>query len=219
VTASEERPEGLARSDERLDRGPDGRSTDIDSGHGVPEWMAATLRFCSRCGARLAFGPIDGEHRHRLACEACGHIAYVNPRLVVTTIPITDDGSVVLLRRGIEPGRGWWAQPGGFLEVDETVTEAAIRETLEETGLTVEPGVIVGLYTRLEAAVVVVAFEARVASGMFQTNPEALEIVAYSAAAIPWRDIAFTTSLWALRDWIALRHPELHAAALAADPR
>ena len=85
--------------------------------------------------------------------------------------------------------------------------------------MTVEPGVIVGLYTRLEAAVVVVAFEARVASGTFRTNPEALEIVAYMPAAIPWRDIAFTTSLWALRDWIALRHPELHAAALAADPR
>ena len=93
---------------------------------------------------------------------SCGYVAYVNPRLVVTTIPINADGEVVLLRRGIEPGKGWWAQPGGFLEVDETVTEAAIRETLEETGLVVEPGEIVGLYSRLEAAVVVIAFEARV---------------------------------------------------------
>jgi ADP-ribose pyrophosphatase YjhB (NUDIX family) len=181
--------------------------------------MAATLRFCPRCGGRLRFGPVDGEHRHRLACDACGHIAYVNPRLVVTTIPVTEDGSVVLLRRGIEPGRGWWAQPGGFLEVDETVAEAAVRETLEETGLIVEPGAIVGLYTRLEAAVVVIAYEARIAGGSFRINPEALEIVAYPPAEIPWQEIAFTTSLWALRDWIALRHPSLHAGALAADPR
>jgi hypothetical protein len=92
--------------------------------------MAANLNHCSRCGARLRFGAIDGEDRHRLACDMCGFIAYVNPRLVVTTIPITDDGRVVLLRRGIEPGLGWWAQPGGFLEIDETVSEGAVRETV-----------------------------------------------------------------------------------------
>ena len=63
---------------------------------------------------------MPGEERDRLAVPTCGHIAYVNPRLVVTTIPVTDAGEVVLLRRGFEPGRGWWAQPGGFLEVDET---------------------------------------------------------------------------------------------------
>ena len=93
------------------------------------------LNYCSRCGTELQFGAIEGEDRDRLGCPSCGHIAYVNPRLVVTTIPVTDAGEIVLLRRGIEPGRGWWAQPGGFLEVDETVGEAAVRETLEETGL------------------------------------------------------------------------------------
>src|SRR3972149_4692331 len=89
----------------------------------------------SRCGAALRFGSIDGDPRERLACSACGFVAYVNPRLVVTTLPITEGGEVVLLRRGIEPGYGFWAQPGGFLEIDETVREGAIRETLEETGL------------------------------------------------------------------------------------
>ena len=122
-----------------LGRGPDGRSTDIPSGAGVPSWLASSLNFCTRCGGALKFGSVEGEDRDRLACDVCGHIAYVNPRLVVTTIPVNDAGEVVLLRRGIEPGRGWWAQPGGFLEVDETVTEAAIRETLEETGLIVAP--------------------------------------------------------------------------------
>ena len=90
---------------------------------------------------------------------------YVNPRLVVTTFPITDAGEIVLIRRGIEPGLGSWAQPGGFLEVDETVHQGAIRETFEETGLLVEPGEIVGLYTRLEASVVTIAFEARIVGG------------------------------------------------------
>jgi ADP-ribose pyrophosphatase YjhB (NUDIX family) len=200
------------------DRGPDARSTEIASGAGVPAWLAAGLNFCSRCGGRLEFGFVDGEHRERLACSRCGSIAYVNPRLVVTTIPVTDDGRIVLLRRGIEPGKGWWAQPGGFLEVDETVTEAAIRETFEETGLVVKPGEIIGLYTRLEAAVVVIAFEASVVSGEFRTNPEALEIEAFAPDAIPWPRIAFSTTMWAIRDWIALRHPDV-PQAVGSGPR
>ena len=193
-----------------FERGPDARSTDIESGHGVPSWIAASLNFCTRCGGGLRFGPIEGEDRDRLACESCGHVAYVNPRLVVTTIPVTGSGEVVLLRRGIEPGRGSWAQPGGFLEVDETVTEAAVRETLEETGLIVRPGEIVGLYTRLEAAVVVVAFEAAVVGGSFRLNAEALEIRAFTPDAIPWQGIAFKTTHWALRDWVRRRRPDLH---------
>jgi ADP-ribose pyrophosphatase YjhB (NUDIX family) len=192
------------------DRGPDARSTDIDSGGGVPSWLATTLNFCTRCGDALQFGEVEGEDRHRLACAACGYVAYVNPRLVVTTIPINAAGEVVLLRRGIEPGKGWWAQPGGFLEVDETVTEAAIRETLEETGLVVEPGEIVGLYSRLEAAVVVIAFEARVVRGEYRLNPEALEIQAFRPEAIPWHGIAFKTTHWALRDWVRRRRPDIH---------
>jgi ADP-ribose pyrophosphatase YjhB (NUDIX family) len=144
-----------------------------------------------------------------LSCPSCGLISYVNPRLVVTTIPVNDAGEVILLRRGIEPGRGWWAQPGGFLEIDETVTEAAIRETLEETGLIVEPGEVVGLYSRLEAAVVVLAIESRVVGGAVRLNREALEIRAFSADIIPWDGIAFTTSHYALHDWVTRRHPDL----------
>ena len=188
-------------------RGLDGRSTDLPSGRGVPAWIADTLNFCSRCGAQLVFGTIPGEDRDRLGCSACGHIAYVNPRLVVTTFPVTDAGELVLIRRGIEPGKGQWAQPGGFLEVDETVHEAAIRETLEETGLLVEPGEIIGLYTRLEASVVTIAFEARIVGGTAVPTPEASEIVAFAPEQIPWSGIAFRTTTWALRDWLAKRRP------------
>lgn len=190
-------------------RGPDARPTDIESGKGVPDWLAASLNYCSRCGSELRFGEIAGEERHRLACPSCGFVAYVNPRLVVTTLPVTDTGELVLLRRGIEPGIGWWAQPGGFLEVDETVTEAARRETLEETGLVIDPGEIVGLYTRLEAAVVVLAFEARIIGGEPRTSPESLEVRSFVPEAIPWAGIAFKTTYWAIADWLARRHPEL----------
>jgi ADP-ribose pyrophosphatase YjhB (NUDIX family) len=142
-----------------------------------------------------------------MACPACGFIAYVNPRLVVTVIPVTDAGEAVLIRRGIEPGYGSWAQPGGFLEVDETVTEAAVRETLEETGLLVEVGELVGLYSRLEAAVVTLVFEARIIGGEARETPEALEVRAFGPDAIPWAEVAFKTSFFALRDWVETRHP------------
>ena len=102
-----------------------------------------------------------------------------------------------------------WAQPGGFLEVDETVTEGAVRETLEETGLIVEPGDVIGLYARLEAAVIVLAYEARIVGGTATTGPEALEIQTFAPEAIPWAGIAFRTTWWALVDWLARRRPDL----------
>ena len=193
------------------DRGPDARSTDLSSGGGTPPWLAASLNHCTNCGGQLLLGPIAGEERDRLSCAACGHIAYVNPRLVVTAIPVTDDGDVVLLRRGFEPGRGLWAQPGGFLEVDETPTEGAIRETLEETGLVVAPGEIIGLYARLEAAVIVLAYEATIVGGTFRTSPEALEVRVFAPEDIPWPEIAFKTTWWALVDWLGRHRPDLPA--------
>lgn len=189
------------------DRGADGRATDIASGRGVPPWVSATVQHCSRCGETLEYGPIDGEHRHRLVCPRCSFIMYVNPRMVVTTIPVTTNGECVLIRRGIEPAYDTWAQPGGFLEIDETLNQAAMRETYEETGLLVEPGQLVGLYSRLEAAIVVLCYEARIVGGAPTVTPEALEVRAFRAEDIPWEEIAFTTTFWALRDWVTWRHP------------
>jgi len=176
---------------------------------GVPAWLAANLNFCSRCGAALAYGPLPDEERDRLVCGSCGFIAYVNPRLVVSTLPVTGTGEPILLRRGIEPGYGAWAQPGGFLEIDETAAAGAIRETLEETGLAVEPTEIIGIYSRPQAAVVVVAWEARIVGGTARPSAEALEVRTFGADRIPWSKIAFQTTTWALRDWLRLRHPEL----------
>ena len=184
---------------------------------GMPRWMRESYSYCSRCGADLRYGPVPDEERQRLLCDSCGFIAYINPRLVVTTIPVIDDGRVILLRRGIEPGYGAWAQPGGFLEIDETAIEGAVRETLEETGYEVEPNRLVGLYSRPPAGIVVVAFEARVTGGEARTGPEAIEIQPFKPEDIPWAGIAFNTSTWALRDWVRSVRPDLDLSA-AVEP-
>lgn len=176
---------------------------------GVPIWLEPYVRFCSRCGTRLGFGPVAGEDRDRLTCPDCGMVFYVNPRLVVTTLPITPAGKVMLIKRGIEPGLGLWAQPGGFLEIDETVQQAAVRETLEETGLQIEPLGLIGLYSRVQAAVVVVAYEARIVGGSTVVTREALETRPFAPDDIPWPEIAFETSVRALRDWVSRVRPEL----------
>lgn len=187
-----------------------GATGEADGFHeGAPRWLAEMVRFCSRCGGALAYGPLSGEHRERHACPACGFIAYINPRLVVTTIPVTDAGEIVLLRRAIEPGYGYWAQPGGFMEADETAIQGAIRETREETGLEVEPTGIVGLYSRPLGAIVVVAFAARIVGGSMARTSEALEVRTFAPDAIPWPEIAFDTSIWAIADWVRAGHPDV----------
>ncbi len=168
----------------------------------VPGWIRAMLGFCSRCGSPLEPGLVPGEHRERLVCGACGFIAYVNPRLVVSTLPVTAQGELVLLRRAIEPAYGTWAQPGGFLEADETAIQGAIRETLEETGLEVAPTTIVGLYSQPSSAVVVVAYEAIIVGGRARETAEALEVAAFAPDEIPWGSVGLDTTRWALRDWV-----------------
>jgi ADP-ribose pyrophosphatase YjhB (NUDIX family) len=181
---------------------------------GAPEWMAPLMRHCSRCGGRLTYGPVAGEERERYHCTACGYITYVNPRLVATALPITDEGKIVLIRRAIPPGVGTWAQPGGFLEADETVIQGAVRETLEETGLEIEPTDIVGIYPQPRASVVIVVYRADILRGEMVVTPETLEVRAFEVEEVPWSEIGFNTSLWALRDYVRSVRPDLDVERL-----
>jgi ADP-ribose pyrophosphatase YjhB (NUDIX family) len=184
---------------------------------GAPEWMAPMLRHCMRCGGRLTFGPVPSEERKRYRCTECGQIAYINPRLVATTLPITDDGRIVLIRRAIPPGVGTWAQPGGFMEADETVIQGAVRETLEETGLVVEPTGIVGVYPQPRASVVIVVYAAAIVGGRMEITPETLEVRAFAIDELPWEGIGFNTSLWAVRDYVRSVRPDLDVDHLGTE--
>jgi 8-oxo-dGTP diphosphatase len=101
------------------------------------------------------------------------------PKLMVDVV-IPAERGVVLIRRGREPFKGRWALPGGFVEVGETVEEAADREAAEETGLAVEVARLVGVYSDPDRDPrghnVSVAFIARVLSGELSAGTDASEV-------------------------------------------
>ena len=87
------------------------------------------MNFCPNCGAKIVIRVPDGDSLPRHVCSSCGAIHYRNPLMVIGSIPEWDD-QVLLCRRAIEPRHGFWTLPAGFMELGETVAQAAIRETL-----------------------------------------------------------------------------------------
>jgi len=123
-----------------------------------------TIRFCPLCGAGLVRQPVGPDKRPEMVCPGCGFIYYVNQKVVAGTIP-WQDGRLLLARRSIHPAYGKWTFPGGYVDWGETVDAGALRETWEETGLTVELGELVGVYSYAGAPVVIVVYEATVTGG------------------------------------------------------
>jgi ADP-ribose pyrophosphatase YjhB (NUDIX family) len=154
----------------------------------------AEARFCPRCGQ-----PAEVHFPRRIACSHCGYSAYYNPKPVACAIPVDDEGRVILLRRGFDPGRGLWTFPGGFVDLGESVEDAAHREIAEELGIDIELGALVGVYSRAEDRVVLIVYRAR-AFGQPRTTPEAVEVRAFAPSEIPWEELAFWSTELALRD-------------------
>lgn len=159
-------------------------------------------RFCLMCGTLMAEAHLATEDRPRLACARCGYIHYVNPHVVGACLPI-EEGGVWLLRRGIEPRYGYWTYPAGYQEIDESTEGAAIRETLEELGCRVELDGLLGVYSRAGAPVVIV-YLAHLApdSPRPATSKEAIEVQLFLPEDIPWKELAFPSTIQALEDWV-----------------
>jgi ADP-ribose pyrophosphatase YjhB (NUDIX family) len=163
------------------------------------------VKYCENCGSALEEILLPTEDRSRLVCVECGHISYVNPRIVSGTLPVAN-GRVWLLRRGIEPRLGYWTYPAGYQEMDETTADAAVRETLEETGLRVAVSRLFGLYSRAGSHVVNVVYLARQVdeSATPGLSREALEIASFGPEDMPWDELAFPSTELVLQDWVTL---------------
>jgi 8-oxo-dGTP diphosphatase len=112
---------------------------------------------------------------------------------------------VVMVRRAINPGYGLWVVPGGFVDLGEVVEEALIRETQEETRLTVRPVQLLNIYSYPDHRTVIAAYEAEYISGELAAADEALEARIFGFNEIPWPHIAFSSTKEALREYLLQR--------------
>lgn len=164
------------------------------------------IRFCPLCGSRLERRPLPPVGKPEMICSGCGFVYFLSQKVVAGTIPM-EDGRVLLTRRAIHPAHGKWTFPGGYVDWGEPVDAAAIRETYEETGLTVELGGLVGVYSYPAAPVVIVVYEARVTAGTITVCHENDRVEWVATREIPWEELAFPSTTAALRDFLASRGP------------
>lgn len=160
-------------------------------------------RFCPRCGQPLrqqeAFG------RLRPVCAACGFVHFRDPK-VAAAVLLSGQGRVLLVQRAVDPQRGYWALPAGFVEVDELPHEAAAREALEETGLHVRVGDLLSIrrMTNPDKPGLLFTYQGQAIGGDLQASDDVSQARWFNAAEIPWDDLAFETTHESLREWIAV---------------
>ena len=146
-----------------------------------------------------------GENRPREVCQNCQMIYYSNPK-VVTGAVVTFENQFLLCKRDIEPQKGYWTYPAGFLENNETVEAGAKRETFEESEAEVEISRLIGVYTLTSVNQVHLIYHAEMTSEHFATTPESREVKLVSENDIPWDTLAFPVIRWALKAYLT---PEL----------
>lgn len=174
--------------------------------------------YCSACGAPVDTRVPEGDNRPRSVCTACGTVHYVNPKLVVGTVP-EHDGKILLCRRAIEPRKGFWTVPAGFMEIGETLAEAALRETYEEALASVELGSLFSVVDVVHAGQVHVFFSARLMKPEFGAGTETLETRLFDPAEIPWNELAFPSIRIALEQYLENGRSGNAEVRLQAAPR
>ena len=137
-----------------------------------------------------------GEDRERRVCQTCGFIDYVNPR-IVTGVVAYRDGSILLCRRAIEPRRGFWTLPAGFLELGESVEEGAKREAREEALAELEMEALLAVYSIPRISQVQIFFRAKLLNDP-APGPESTDVKLARWDEIPWADLAFPSVKWSL---------------------
>lgn len=148
------------------------------------------MKYCSHCGSTVQEAIPDGDDKVRYICQACNTIHYENPRMVAGTVPEWD-GKILLCRRAINPARGKWTLPAGYLENGETVAACALRETREEACAT-----LTGLspYAMIDLPFihqVYFMFRGHLVDGIFKPGLESLETKLFYPDELPWEEIAF----------------------------
>jgi 8-oxo-dGTP diphosphatase len=162
-----------------------------------------TYKYCPQCGGGLEERLLKAGEPPRLVCSSCGFVFYIDPKLaVIGLVPL--NGGLVLVRRAIDPGYGLWVVPGGFVDVGETLEEAVVRETREETLIQVEVVRLLNIYSYKHSRTVVAAYLTRFLGGELAAGDETLEARVFGPEEIPWEEIPFRSTKDALREYLEL---------------
>ncbi len=166
--------------------------------------LGAEVYFCTQCGGPAAVKTPPGDHHPRYVCTQCAHVLYENPKIVAGCVP-EHEGQILLCKRAIEPRLGYWTVPAGFMELGETISEAAARETREEACAEVELGSLLAIVNIMRAGQVHVFYRARMPEPKFAVGEESLDVRLVAIDDIPWGDIAFPSITIALRQYLEQR--------------
>jgi ADP-ribose pyrophosphatase YjhB (NUDIX family) len=157
-----------------------------------------SIKHCRACGGEVRYQTPADDNRDRATCIVCTTIHYENPLNVVGTLPVWHD-RVLLCRRAIEPRRGLWTLPAGFMELGETTAQGAIRETTEEAGARVELEGLYSLINVVRVGQVHLFYRARLLGADFAPGTESLEVKLFAEDEVPWDEIAFRTTRMTLQ--------------------
>jgi ADP-ribose pyrophosphatase YjhB (NUDIX family) len=139
----------------------------------------------------------EGDNRERLVCATCGFINYENPKIVVGSVVHHGD-RILLCRRAINPRKGFWTLPAGFMEQHESTMAGAMREAWEEAQAKIEIDALLAVYSIPRLSQVQLIYRARLAAPEIAAGPESLEVALFTYDEIPWSEIAFPSVHWAL---------------------
>jgi len=176
-------------------------ASEHDEQHRTHHHGHVEYQFCPRCGGGLQRRVVKTHEPKRLVCGACSFIFYQDPKVVAGTIFTLDDG-IVLLKRGVEPALGKWVFPGGYVDRGESVQDAAIRETKEESRLDVRLNSLLNVYSYPRSPNVIVVYTAEVIGGILEAADESVEARIFPPGDVPWPELAFDSTKDALSDYI-----------------
>ncbi len=148
------------------------------------------MKYCCDCGATTSFKIPPGDTFPRYVCQGCDAIHYENPKIVVGCIPEWQD-QILLCKRAIEPRYGLWTFPAGFMENDETIEDAAIRETEEEAKAAVTLSQLYAVFSIPHVNQVYMVFRGTMKAKDFGAGDESLEVRLFRLDQIPWTELAF----------------------------
>jgi len=154
-------------------------------------------------GPRLRQIP-SGDNRERLVCPDCDYVAYENPKVVVGVVA-TWQGRLLMCRRAIEPRKGFWTLPAGFMEMGETPEEGAAREAWEEARAQLEIVDLLALYSLKHISQLQLFFRATLLSDDVSAGPESREVQLFDFDALPSSELAFPSVHWAIEHFLKAR--------------